>query len=88
MILGICDSCADYIDARDRFEQLCITRSFCNGCSKRGAWPAYRVEGSLGSPDCSDCMTMTHCETHHKVEGLYPLTPPDQAPASGSESEK
>lgn len=25
-----------------------------------------------GEPDCGDCVTMTHCETHHKDEGTYP----------------
>lgn len=26
-----------------------------------------------GEKDCGDCMTMTHCETHHKDEGTYPF---------------
>lgn len=78
MILGICDLCADYIDARKRFEQVCVERTFCNGCAKHGRFPAYRVEGNMGDPDCSDCMTMTHCEVHHKVEGLYPVTDADK----------
>jgi hypothetical protein len=72
-VVGICDSCADYINAMERFEQLCVERKFCNGCGKRIPCPGYRVEGSFGDPDCSDCMTMTHCEIHKKVEGLYPL---------------
>lgn len=78
MILGICDSCAEYIDAKKRFEQVTVERSFCNGCAKRGAFSAYRVMGDLGDPNCSDCLTMTHCESHHKVEGLYPVTDGDK----------
>lgn len=26
-----------------------------------------------GNPGCSDCMTMSHCETHEKAEGVYPF---------------
>lgn len=26
-----------------------------------------------GELDCSDCMTMSHCETHYKDEGTYPI---------------
>ena len=25
-----------------------------------------------GEPNCSDCCCMSHCETHHKIEGEYP----------------
>lgn len=33
----------------------------------------WTIELECGhEPGCSDCETMTHCETHHKVEGLYP----------------
>lgn len=75
MIVGICPTCADGINARERFERLCVARPKCAGCDKAGPWDAYRVDDNLGDPNCSDCMTMTHCETHHKVEGLYPLDP-------------
>lgn len=30
--------------------------------------PGYR-----GEYDCSDCCSMSHCETHHKDEGTYPF---------------
>lgn len=26
-----------------------------------------------GEYDCSDCCSMTHCETHHKTEGTCPF---------------
>ncbi len=28
--------------------------------------------GRRGSPDCSDCLSMSHCETHQKEDGTYP----------------
>jgi hypothetical protein len=33
-----------------------------------------------GEYDCSDCCSMSHCETHHKTEGTYPF---DGAPVYG-----
>lgn len=41
-------------------------------CSQLGYWAAEALKPYGGEPGCSDCETMTHCETHHKVEGLYP----------------
>ena len=72
MILGICPACIEYVDAKKRWEQPCVSRHVCAGCGARGTFDAFRVEGYLGDPNCSDCLSMTHCETHLKVEGLYP----------------
>ncbi len=73
--LGICDACIEYIGAGARFERGSDRDAapVCAGCSKPGIHDAFRVEGYLGDPNCSDCLSMTHCETHHKVEGLYPM---------------
>jgi hypothetical protein len=39
--------------------------------------------GPKGDPDCGDCCTMSHCETHHKEEGQYPdWITNDQVPTS------
>ncbi len=72
-IIGICPKCIDYINAKARFERSRVTRSICAGCDARGTFDTFKVGGSLGDPNCSDCMTMTHCESHHKVDGLYPF---------------
>lgn len=41
-------------------------------CFQLAYWAADALKPYRGDPNCSDCLTMTHCETHHKVEGLYP----------------
>ncbi len=33
------------------------------------AAPGWKPHGHRG---CSDCETMSHCETHHKEDGTYP----------------
>lgn len=37
----------------------------------------YLAEQALkpyrGETNCTDCMTASHCETHHKEEGTYPF---------------
>ncbi len=33
--------------------------------------------GYFGEYDCSDCCSMSHCETHHKDEGTYPFVVTD-----------
>jgi hypothetical protein len=44
------------------------------------AQPGWRP---YGNPRCSDCATMTHCETHHKSEGVYPEDEPRGPCAEG-----
>lgn len=46
------------------------------------AAPGWRP---YGEPGCSDCETMTHCETHHKSEGVYPSDEPRPATATPEE---
>ncbi len=71
--VGICPMCADYIDAKGRFKELPVFLQYCAGCESEGLCQAFVVPGYLGDPSCTDCLSMTHCETHHKVEGLYPF---------------
>lgn len=69
----VCSSCSDYIGAPERFgTSLGDSGAHCDGCGRPGAVKAYEVDGHLGSMDCTDCLSMTHCESHHKIEGLYP----------------
>jgi hypothetical protein len=44
----------------------------CNACSTVGPLVVYVVDGFLGDERCGDCLTMSHCEAHKKVSGLYP----------------
>lgn len=78
MKVSICEDCIEYIDARDRFEELTVGPSSeqCVGCEKKGLFPTFRVDGHLGNANCGDCLTMTHCEVHDKIEGLYPWGEP------------
>jgi hypothetical protein len=39
---------------------------------RKAGWKPYR-----GEMDCGDCMTMSHCETHHKDACTYPFDDPD-----------
>jgi hypothetical protein len=41
----------------------------------RGA-PGWRPHGD---PNCTDCLGMSHCETHFKIDGTYP----DEATQTG-----
>ena len=45
--------------------EACIRYELGHVCRAMGY--VYR-----GDPNCSDCCTMSHCETHHKTEGEYP----------------
>jgi hypothetical protein len=70
-IVGLCEDCIGRKAARARWEELTVLRGPCNACNEGGLHPAFKV-GYLGEPDCTDCVTSSHCETHHKEAGLYP----------------
>lgn len=43
-----------------------------------GYWAGRRDVVAQGRPairGCSDCETMSHCESHHKEDGTYPADP-------------
>ncbi len=42
-------------------------------CYQLSFWAAEALKPYRGEKDCGDCLTMSHCETHHKVEGTYPF---------------
>lgn len=36
------------------------------------AFADEQIRASFGDDHCGDCLSMTHCETHHKITGMYP----------------
>lgn len=75
--MGKCDHCGKQITPPPTFGPAYCTsdcmiraeryRDLVHATRSAPGWKPY------GEPDCGDCQTMSHCETHFKLDGRYPV---------------